>query len=423
MQLPNILKIVSKRLASKGFKAIVVGGSIRDHFLKLPIKDYDIEVFGLDSIDELENILREYGKVSLVGKSFGVLKFTYNRETYDFSCPRVERKISKGHRGFSVTCLKNATFKEASLRRDFTINSMGFDIENREFLDPFCGKFDMQNRLLRHINTKSFIEDPLRVYRAIQFSARFNYTLSKSTFKLCQEMVRDNLLDELPQQRVYIEFQKLLLKAQKPSIGFNLMEELGILRYFPELNLDTLPSLDIMAKYRVGDNRRDLTLSFAILCSNLELESAKSFLYRLTNEHKFIDSILIYIKYHNLLDKFYNRKLDRDIRKLSTKIDIKEFILFEKILNLDNSSNKIDWLEERAKELNVYNNPLKPLLRGKDLIELGLTPSKDFRRLLKVVFKAQLNGRVSTYNEAMEFLKSYLVNYKQLKNNAKITIK
>ncbi len=414
MELPNILKIVSKKLYSKGFRAIVVGGSIRDYFLKLPIKDYDIEVFGLDSIDELEETLREYGKVSLVGKSFGVLKFTYNRETYDFSCPRVERKISKGHRGFRVTCLKYATFREASLRRDFTINSMGFDIEKREFLDPFSGKIDIQNRLLRHINSNSFMEDPLRVYRAIQFSARFNYTLSKSTFKLCKEMVRDNLLEELPKQRVYIEFEKLLLKAKKPSIGFNLMEDLGVLKYFPELKLNknTLQAVDIMAKYRVGESRRDLTLIFAILCSNLELESAKFFLYRLTNEHKFIDSILVYIKYHNLLDIFYNRNLDRDIRKLSTKINIKEFILFEKIVNLDKSSNKIDWLERRAKELNVYNNPLKPLLRGRDLIELGINPSKEFGRLLKVVFKAQLNGRVSTYSEAIEFLKSYLISAK-----------
>ncbi len=414
MELPNILKIVSKKLYSKGFRAIVVGGSIRDYFLKLSIKDYDIEVFGLDSIDELEETLREYGKVSLVGKSFGVLKFTYNRETYDFSCPRVERKISKGHRGFRVTCLKYATFMEASLRRDFTINGMGFDIEKREFLDPFSGKIDIQNRLLRHINSNSFMEDPLRVYRAIQFSARFNYTLSKSTFKLCKEMVRDNLLEELPKQRVYIEFEKLLLKAKKPSIGFNLMEDLGVLKYFPELKLNknTLQAVDIMAKYRVGESRRDLTLIFAILCSNLELESAKFFLYRLTNEHKFIDSILVYIKYHNLLDIFYNRNLDRDIRKLSTKINIKEFILFEKIVNLDKSSNKIDWLERRAKELNVYNNPLKPLLRGRDLIELGINPSKEFGRLLKVVFKAQLNGRVSTYSEAIEFLKSYLISAK-----------
>ncbi len=410
MELPNILKIVSKKLYSKGFRAIVVGGSVRDYFLKLPIKDYDIEVFGLDSIDELEEILREYGKVSLVGKSFGVLKFTYMGETYDFSCPRVERKISKGHRGFSVTCLKDASFKEASLRRDFTINGMGFDIEKREFLDPFSGKIDMQNRLLRHINSHSFIEDPLRVYRAIEFSARFNYRVSQATFKLCKEMVRDNLLDELPKERVYIEFQKLLLKAKKPSIGFNLMEDLGVLKYFPELKLNknTLQTVDIMAKYRVGDSRRDLTRIFAILCSNLELESAKSFLYRLTNEHKFINSILLFIKYHNLLDKFYSRKLDRDIRKLSTKIDIKEFILVERVINLDRLSNKIEWLEKRAKELNIYDTPLKPLLRGRDLIELGLKPSEEFRRLLKVVFKAQLNGRVSTYSEAIEFLKRYL---------------
>jgi len=145
----------------------------RDHFLKLSSKDYDIEVYGLNSLHELETILRDYGAVNLVGRSFGILKFTHNGVEYDFSFPRTETKISSGHRGFKVECSGDMSFQDASIRRDFTINGMGYDIEKQKFLDPFGGRDDIKKGVLRHINGNTFIEDPLRVYRAIQFGARF----------------------------------------------------------------------------------------------------------------------------------------------------------------------------------------------------------------------------------------------------------
>ena len=79
-----------------------MGGSVRDHFLNLPIKDYDIEVYGFETLEELEKVLSAFGSVNLVGKSFGVLKFVHEKEEYDFSFPRLESKVGKGHRGFDV---------------------------------------------------------------------------------------------------------------------------------------------------------------------------------------------------------------------------------------------------------------------------------------------------------------------------------
>ncbi len=237
MKIPKILKTISQILKNRQAKAIIVGGSVRDHFLELPIKDYDVEVYGLERLEELETILAQYGSVNLVGKSFGVLKFTYEGEEYDFSFPRTEEKVGVGHRGFEVEVNGALAYGEASKRRDFTLNALGYDIENDEFLDPFGGLQDMEQKRLRHIDDETFVEDPLRLYRAVQFSARFGYTLADETFVLCQKMVSEGMLEELPKERIYVEWQKLLLKSPKPSIGFELMRKLGITkRYFPELH-------------------------------------------------------------------------------------------------------------------------------------------------------------------------------------------
>jgi len=131
MRLPSLLIDISNRLKSYHSKAIVVGGSVRDHFLSIPIKDYDIEVYGLDSIEELEEILSIYGSVNLVGKSFGVLKLLFDGDEYDFSLPRIDKKISEGHRGFAIKSDGGMSYNEASKRRDFTINAMGYDIKER----------------------------------------------------------------------------------------------------------------------------------------------------------------------------------------------------------------------------------------------------------------------------------------------------
>jgi len=284
MQIPNILKTISHALQKHHAKTIIVGGSVRDHFLKLPSKDYDIEVYGLDNLEQLEKILAEFGSVNIVGKSFGVLKFAHEKEEYDFSFPRLESKVGKGHRGFDVETDGSMSFKRAALRRDFTINAMGYDIEEKAFLDPFNAQKDINQQILRHIDDNSFVEDPLRVYRAVQFCARFEYELAPETKKLCLNMVKEGLLEELPKERIYKEFVKLLLKSPKPSVGFELIRELGILRYFPELEaiidvaqdpkchpegdvwVHTMICIDAMVGLLGEDKKQNLKYMFAILC-------------------------------------------------------------------------------------------------------------------------------------------------------------
>lgn len=456
MQIPNIIKRISQILKKQNAKAIIVGGSVRDHFLQLPVKDYDIEVYGLNSIKQLEKILKEYGKVNLVGKSFGVLKFVYDDQGYDFSFPRIETKVSKGHRGFDIKCNGMMSFQEASLRRDFTINAMGYDIEEQKFIDPFGAKEDIQTKTLRHIDNSSFVEDPLRVYRAIQFCARFNYSLAKETLKLCQDMVEIGQLEELPKERIYIEFQKLLLKSPKPSIGFELMRKLRVIKYYPELEalidipqepkwhpegnvwVHTLMAIDKMTLLKTGEEKKDLKLLFAVLCHDFGkathtqikpdrisawghelagVEPTKRFMYRLTDEHNFINSIALLVEYHMIPTQYFkNHAKDRTIRKLSTKINIQELVTVARADFLGRTTSQSlsgeylagDWLLQKAKELEVYNKPPKALIQGRDLIALGLTPSKEFKTILDKVYNEQLNGNITNYNEAIHFVKQLM---------------
>jgi tRNA nucleotidyltransferase (CCA-adding enzyme) len=457
MQLPKIIYTISTKLTEHNAKAILVGGSVRDHFLQLPIKDYDVEVYGLESIEDLEEILAQYGSVNLVGKSFGVLKFQYDGEEYDFSFPRTEQKTGTGHRGFDVSVDGAMSFKEASKRRDFTLNAMGYDIEEECFLDPYHGRRDMKKKLLCHIDDETFIEDPLRVYRAIQFSARFGYALAEDTFKLCRSMVVNGMLEELAQERIYVEFKKLFLKSPKPSIGFELMRELDILSYFPELKaiidvpqspqwhpegdvwIHTLMAVDAMVALLGSDEKQNLRYLFAILCHDFGkathttieedgriraigheeagVEPTKSFLYRLTNEHDFIASILPLVEHHLKPSQFYaGKSKDKAFRKLATKVNIEELVVVAEADFLGRTTEASlagvylagKWMLERAKNLKVDNRPLVNLLQGRDLIALGLEPSTKFKEMLEAIYNLQLEGFLSEKEDALEYIR---VNY------------
>lgn len=134
MNLPSLLERIAQKLHRENGRAILVGGAVRDMVMGHPIKDYDIEVYGLESLDVLEGILSEFGSINQVGKSFGIVKLKADDVEYDFSFPRKEEKTGKGHKGFDVTLNGTLPFSEASKRRDFTINAMGYDILTGEIL-------------------------------------------------------------------------------------------------------------------------------------------------------------------------------------------------------------------------------------------------------------------------------------------------
>ena len=187
LTLPEILEDILKDLQEIGATPIIVGGSVRDFFLNIPIKDYDIEIFGIDSLETIQKSLEKFGSVKSVGKSFGVLTLRVDEYDFDFALPRIEKKIGNTHQDFEIITNANLSFKEAAIRRDFTVNAIGYDFCTKEFLDPFDGLNDLKNRVLKHIDDKTFIEDSLRVYRAVQFCARFDLCLDEKTFDILFE--------------------------------------------------------------------------------------------------------------------------------------------------------------------------------------------------------------------------------------------
>jgi tRNA nucleotidyltransferase (CCA-adding enzyme) len=230
----KVLEIASA-IKSAGGRALLVGGSVRDMLIgKIP-KDYDLEIFKLEAA-AIEKIARSLdGKVSEVGKAFGILKISFGKGIdIDLSLPRSDSKIGTGHRGFEVKTDPNMSIEDAARRRDFTINSMSADPLSSELFDPFNGLTDLRERRLKVTDPERFKDDPLRVLRGLQFISRFGLEVETETVTILQEMAP--FLKELPKERILDEWKKLLLKADKPSLGLAAGMTLGILHEIhPEL--------------------------------------------------------------------------------------------------------------------------------------------------------------------------------------------
>jgi len=457
ISLPLELHPILDELRAHQITPIVVGGYVRDALLNLHSKDIDIELYNLHSLEMLEQILKPFGKLNLVGKSFGVIKLRLHELEIDFSPPRTESKQTAGHKGFEVCYDFELDFSAASLRRDFTINAIGYNSQTKTLLDPHNGLEDLHNKRLRCVNEKTFIEDPLRPMRAIQFAARFDLTCDPKLLHLCKEMIANGALEELPKERIFEEFKKLFLLSSKPSIGMELLHRMGGLPFFapldaleqtpqdplshPEGNVwrHTLMALDVMASLRTGDSKRDLTLMFAVLLhdcakpittviNNGEInapkhakagvEVAKKFLEKITDEHALREDILPLIRYHGKVQKFYeNAASIPEILRLSTRVPLEELILVSQADFLGRGVNGKrpkhfeagEWLYSHAKKLGVLHAPPQPLLMGRNLIALGLTPSENFKIILDSAYEAQLNQQFFTTQEAIQWIKKELV--------------
>ena len=161
-------------------RVYLVGGCVRDALLGREIYDYDIEVYDIEPLkfDELMASIRASG----VGKSY----FIYKYKNYDLGLPRSESKTGNSHKDFSVSYINDPSL--ASLRRDFTVNAMMMNIFNGEILDFHGGKKDLESKTLRHIDGEKFKEDPLRVLRGVQFSARLDFSIDDETLELMKTL-------------------------------------------------------------------------------------------------------------------------------------------------------------------------------------------------------------------------------------------
>jgi tRNA nucleotidyltransferase (CCA-adding enzyme) len=442
---------IAEAVRDAGGRALVVGGWVRDRLLKRESKDIDIEVFGVPA-EGLRTLLDALGRVETVGESFQVFKLG----DIDVSLPRRESKAGRGHRGFEVSGDPAMTIAEAARRRDFTVNAIAWDPLTGEYLDPYDGLGDLERKILRFVDPATFGDDSLRVLRAIQFAARFGFALNERTRKLCREIP----LDDLPAERIWGEIDKLL-QAPRPSIGLALALELGTIdKLFPELRalvgcrqepewhpegdvwVHTLQVVD-QARTRVDDLPRPerIAVMLGAVCHDLGKPATTAFLDgRIRSiDHEaqgvppataFLDRInmrsidgydvrkqvLGMVAYHlnpGMWFKVRNEVGDGAFRRLALKVDLELLARLAKSDCLGREPGQfnceaMDWFLERARSLGVERRPPGPILLGRHLLELGVRPGPRMGEILKAVYEQQLDGVVTTLDEAVAQAKTML---------------
>jgi tRNA nucleotidyltransferase/poly(A) polymerase len=226
-----------RALQQQGGRVYLVGGTLRDRLLGKTHKDLDLLVSGLPQ-NTLIRLLRPHGRVQLIGRAFGVIKFLprqWDDLPIDIALPRTEISTGSGHRDFEVAFDHTLPIETDLERRDFTINAMALDLADNQLLDPFGGYQDLQQRRLRQVSPLSFPEDPLRMLRGIQFAARFGLHVEPTTHQAMRTHAA--AIATVAPERIAAELRKLL-QAPAPSHGFYLMHATGLLPHIlPELAL------------------------------------------------------------------------------------------------------------------------------------------------------------------------------------------
>ena len=204
----------------------LVGGAVRDHLLGISVEDRDWVVVGSSPQDMVDRGFEP------VGKDFPVF---INKDTgEEYALARTERKTAKGYQGFQFSTSPDITLEEDLARRDLTINAMAQDA-NGKVIDPFNGQADLQAKVIRHVS-EAFVEDPVRILRAVRFAARFNFSIAPETMALMQSMVSNGEVDALVPERVWAETYKAL-KSNAPQIFFQVLRDCGALRrVMPEVD-------------------------------------------------------------------------------------------------------------------------------------------------------------------------------------------
>ena len=443
MDLEQEARRVASAVREAGGRALCVGGFVRDRILGRASKDLDLEVFGVPQ-DQLLALLTSLGRVEPVGQQFPV----YKLGTIDVALPRRESKTGRGHKGFTVEGDHTMTFEEAARRRDFTINAIAWDPLTDEYLDPFGGRRDLDRRVLRVVDPATFGDDSLRVLRALQFAARFELTIEPGTARICSSIA----LDDLPSERIWGEFEKLLLTAERPSIGFALARELGVIHqllpemealydcpqdpeWHPEGNvwIHTLMVIDQARTLNADlDRPRLAAVMLGAVCHDLGkpattavidgrikspnheamgVEPATKILDRLnvnTLDGLDVRAQVLGIVAEHLRPMAFSKSRDtvRDgaFRRLAQKVDLELLVRFARADCTGRAGtfdcSGIEWFLERARSLGVEHKPPAPILLGRHLIELGIEPGPRMGEILRAVYELQLDGIVTNLDDA-----------------------
>lgn len=452
-EVPEKVIRISHAVREAGGRALLVGGCVRDMIMDVRPKDFDLEVYEVEPA-RLREILERFGKVNTVGEAFTVYKLGPD---LDVSIPRRERKSGTGHRGFVIEGEPGMSIEDASRRRDFTINAILKDPLTDEEIDPFGGKRDIDDRVLRAVSNDTFVEDSLRVLRAAQFASRLNFTIDADTVALCKTID----LSDLPAERVWGEIEKLLLHSERPSVGLEWLRELGVVeKLFPEIaSLIDVPQDPVwhpegdvfIHTQLVVDRARELiddlpypkkvTVMLAALAHDFGkpattkflddhwrsrgheeggVEPSTNFLNRLNvhtmDGYDVRGQVIALVREHLKPGEFYKKRDEVGegaFRRLARRC---EPDLLYRVARADSLGRNADWVPRekwydaeaqewfirRARELDVEKTAPAPILLGRHLLEMGIAPGPQMGEITRLIYEMQLDGKVRTLTEAVE---------------------
>ncbi|MBX2797205.1 MAG: hypothetical protein KTR31_06055 [Myxococcales bacterium] len=403
---PEALSALAQQVGQAGGRAYLVGGGVRDHLLGHDVKDWDVEVFGL-AMSQLVRILRSRGSVNAVGRSFGVLKWRPHDEStgeIDVSIPRRDSKVGPGHRGISVEGDPDMSVDEAVRRRDLTINAMMWDLSAGQLVDPAGGQSDLAAKQLRAVDVDTFLEDPLRALRVVQFAARLQFSVHATLLELCRRAA----LDELPAERVQLEWGKLLLRGASISTGFAVARQSQVLqRVFPEAaHLDADAVLDRL----VADARGALPSEgqrWAVMLAGW-LHAATPAQTKATLDRLWIHTVGG-VNVRALVTALVEHwrapvTTDAELRQASVPAPLRLSLPLRAAVHDQDLSDA--W--HRAEAMGILDRKPPPLIQGRDLKELGMAPGPRMGEVLRELYALQLQGTLGNEEEARSAARTLL---------------
>jgi len=451
LEIPPGVTACARALREAGGKPFLVGGAVRDSLLSRPVKDYDLEVFGL-AADRVLRSLAEIARVEPAGDSFPVFKVAGLPGVpgqIDVALPRRDSKKGPGHRGIAAEADPFLPVREAARRRDFTINAMMVDLDTGSLQDPFEGARDLAASVLRAVDPETFVDDPLRALRAAQFAARFDLSVEEDTARLCASMP----LRELPAERIFGEVEKALLQAARPSVAFRLLADWNQLEtvapeliplastpqdpeWHPEGDVwvHTLLALD-EARRLIDD--LDLPRALAVMLGTLCHDLGKPATTRVEdgrirsrgheeagvaptlslldrwNVHTresfpLRDQVVALVRDHLKPGALYQARDEIGvgaIRRLAGRVEADLLYRVARADCLGRTGDfppvAMEWFIDEVRKLSVERQGPIPLLKGRDILDLGVKPGPEVGRVLKEVFEQQLDSRVLTREDAL----------------------
>src|SRR6266481_3530158 len=450
-QIPEKVLVLAQVIGDAGGRALLVGGCVRDLLMQIEPTDWDLEVYGVEPL-KLRALLDEFGPVNIVGEAFTVYKLGSD---LDISLPRRERKSGRGHRAFAIEGDPSMSIEAATRRRDSTINAILQDPLTEEIIDPFSGRADIKAKVLRVVANETFAEDSLRVLRAAQLAARFEFEVAPETVELCRAID----LTDLPSERVWAEMEKLLLRSRRPSIGLQWLRDLGVIdQLFPEIKAlidvpqdpEWHPEGDVFVHTQlVIDRARELiddlpypkqvTVMLAALAHDFGKPTTTEFIDgRLRSRGheeagvgptlRFLDKLNIHsldgydvraqvvalVRDHLKPGEYFKKRDevgDGAFRRLARKCELDLLYRVAKADSLGRNGDWIprekwftaksqEWFIARARELDVVSQAPAPILLGRHLLEMGLSPGPRIGEITRAIYEMQLDGRVESLDEA-----------------------